>query len=202
MKDYEKMTIKELIEELISLDVKFNKKSRKAELIELLKTESKGDAPEAEQKAVAQADTSEDKPKAEKKEKPAVKSAEKEKITKPKASAKKKTGKVVSSDNSYAVIRTGGKQYQVSTGTLLRVEKIDGNVGDSIELADVLAVFDGDNIKIGQPTVEGASVSARIVEQGKAKKVVVFKKKRRKGYRVKRGHRQLYTALEVGDISL
>lgn len=200
MKDYEKMTIKELIEELTSLGVKFNKKLRKAELIELLKAESKGDAPEAEKKAVA--DTSEAKPKAEKKEKPAVKSAEKEKITKPKASAKKKTGKVVSSDSSYAVIRTGGKQYQVSTGTLLRVEKIDGNVGDSIELADVLAVFDGDNIKIGQPTVEGASVSARIVEQGKAKKVVVFKKKRRKGYRVKRGHRQLYTALEVGDISL
>jgi len=200
MKDYEKMTVKELIEELTSLGVKFNKKSRKAELIELLKAESKGDAPEAEKKAVA--DTSEAKPKAEKKEKPAVKSAEKEKITKPKASAKKKTGKVVSSDSSYAVIRTGGKQYQVSTGTLLRVEKIDGNVGDSIELADVLAVFDGDNIKIGQPTVEGASVSARIVEQGKAKKVVVFKKKRRKGYRVKRGHRQLYTALEVGDISL
>jgi large subunit ribosomal protein L21 len=202
MKDYEKMTIKELIEELTSLGVKFNKKLRKAELIELLKAESKGDVPEAEQKAVAEADTSEAKPKAEKKEKPAVKSAEKEKITKPKASAKKKTGKVVSSDSSYAVIRTGGKQYQVSTGTLLRVEKIDGKVGDSIELADVLAVFDGDNIKIGQPTVEGASVSARIVEQGKAKKVVVFKKKRRKGYRVKRGHRQLYTALEVGDISL
>ena len=202
MKDYEKMTVKELIEELTSLGVKFNKKLRKAELIELLKAESKGDVPEAEQKAVAEADTSEAKPKAEKKEKPAVKSAEKEKITKPKASAKKKTGKVVSSDSSYAVIRTGGKQYQVSTGTLLRVEKIDGNVGDSIELADVLAVFDGDNIKIGQPTVEGASVSARIVEQGKAKKVVVFKKKRRKGYRVKRGHRQLYTALEVGDISL
>jgi large subunit ribosomal protein L21 len=196
MKDYEKMTVKELIEELTSLGVKFNKKSRKAELIELLEAESKGDAPEAE------VDTSEAKPKAEKKEKPAVKSAEKEKITKPKASAKKKTGKVVSSDSSYAVIRTGGKQYQVSTGTLLRVEKIDGNVGDSIELADVLAVFDGDNIMIGQPTVEGASVSAKIVEQGKAKKVVVFKKKRRKGYRVKRGHRQLYTALEVGDISL
>ena len=202
MKDYEKMTIKELIEELTSLGVKFNKKLRKAELIELLKAESKGDAPEAEQKAVAEADTSEAKPKAEKKEKPAVKSAEKEKSAKPKASAKKKTGKAVSSESSYAVIRTGGKQYQVSTGTLLRVEKIDGNVGDSIELADVLAVFDGDNIMIGQPTVEGASVSAKIVEQGKAKKVVVFKKKRRKGYRVKRGHRQLYTALEVGDISL
>jgi len=202
MKDYEKMTIKDLVEELTSLGVTFNKKSKKAELIELLKAESKGDAPEIEQKAVAEADTSEAKPKAEKTEKPVVKSAEKDESPKPKAVAKKKTGKPLSSDTSYAVIRTGGKQYQVSTGTLLRVEKIDGNVGDSIELADVLAVFDGNNIMIGQPTVEGASVSARIVEQGKAKKVVVFKKKRRKGYRVKRGHRQLYTALEVGDISL
>jgi len=85
MKDYEKMTVKELIEELTSLGVKFNKKSRKAELIELLKAESKGDAPEAEQKAVTAADTSEAKPKAEKKEKPAVKSAEIEKTAKPKA---------------------------------------------------------------------------------------------------------------------
>jgi len=201
MKDYEKMTVKELIEELTSLGVKFNKKSRKAELIEILKAETKGEPSEAEQKAAA--DTTEAKPKAGKKEKPAVEPAVKEKSTKPKTDArKKKTGKAVSSDSSYAIIRTGGKQYQVFVGTLLRVEKIDGNVGDSIELADVLAVFDGDNTKIGQPTVEGASVSAKIVEQGKAKKVIVFKKKRRKGYRVKRGHRQLYTALEVGDISL
>jgi large subunit ribosomal protein L21 len=102
----------------------------------------------------------------------------------------------------YAIIRTGGKQYQVSTGERLRVEKIDGNVGDSVELSDVLMVGDGDDVKIGQPTLEGAKVTARIVEQGKARKVLVFKKKRRKGYRVKRGHRQLFTALEIGEISM
>ena len=102
----------------------------------------------------------------------------------------------------YAIIRTGGKQYQVSTGERLRVEKIDGNVGDSVELSEVLMVGDGDDVKIGQPTLEGAKVIARIVEQGKARKVLVFKKKRRKGYRVKRGHRQLFTALEIGEISM
>ena len=102
----------------------------------------------------------------------------------------------------YAIIRTGGKQYQVSTGERLRVEKIDGNVGDSVELSEVLLVGDGEEVKIGQPTLEGAKVMARIVEQGKARKVLVFKKKRRKGYRVKRGHRQLFTALEIGDISM
>jgi len=204
MKEYDKMTVKELIDELTSLGVKFNKKSRKAELIELLQAAADGEPVKAEPKAEkAAADTAEAKPKAEKKEKPAEEPVEKEKSAKPKAAAKKqKTGKPLSSDSSYAVIRTGGKQYQVSTGTLLRIEKINGNVGDSIELNDVLAVFDGDNTKIGQPTVEGASVSAKIIEQGKAKKVIVFKKKRRKGYRVKRGHRQLYTALEVSDINL
>jgi large subunit ribosomal protein L21 len=102
----------------------------------------------------------------------------------------------------YAIIRTGGKQYQVSTGERLRVEKIDGNVGDSVELSEVLMVGDGEDVKIGQPTLEGAKVMARIVEQGKARKVLVFKKKRRKGYRVKRGHRQLFTALEIGDITM
>jgi len=102
----------------------------------------------------------------------------------------------------YAIIRTGGKQYQVSTGERLRVEKIDGNIGDSVELSEVLVVGDGDDVKIGQPTLEGAKVIARIVEQGKARKVLVFKKKRRKGYRVKRGHRQLFTALEIGEISM
>jgi large subunit ribosomal protein L21 len=82
------------------------------------------------------------------------------------------------------------------------VEKIDGNVGDSVELSEILMVGDGDDVKIGQPTLEGAKVTARIVEQGKARKVLVFKKKRRKGYRVKRGHRQLFTALEIGEISM
>ena len=201
MKEYEKMTVKELIDELTNLGVKFNKKSKKAELIELLQAATKDAAPQAEPEAAV--DTKAEKPKAEKKKKAAAEPAEKEKSAKPEAAAqKKKPGKAVSSDTGYAVVRNGGKQYQVSAGSLLRVEKIDGNVGDSIELADVLAVFDGANTKIGQPTVEGASVTARIVEQGKAKKVIVFKKKRRKGYRVKRGHRQPYTALEVGGIKL
>lgn len=101
----------------------------------------------------------------------------------------------------YAIIRTGGKQYQVSTGEKLRVEKIEGNVGDTVELTDVLAVVDGEEAKIGQPVVAGAKVTATIVEQGKAKKVLVYKKKKRKGYEVKRGHRQLFTALEIGEIA-
>jgi large subunit ribosomal protein L21 len=69
-------------------------------------------------------------------------------------------------------------------------------------LSDVLLVADGEDVKIGQPMLEGARVAARIVEQGKAKKVMVLKKKRRKGYRVKKGHRQEYTALEIGEISM
>ena len=102
----------------------------------------------------------------------------------------------------YAIIRTGGKQYQVTAGERLRVEKLVGNVGDSIELADVLMVADGEDIKIGRPVVEGAKVSAKIVEQDKAKKVMVFRKKRRGGYRVKNGHRQPFTSLEIQGISI
>jgi large subunit ribosomal protein L21 len=101
----------------------------------------------------------------------------------------------------YAIIRTGGKQYQVAAGERLRVEKLAGNVGDTIELSDVLLIADGEDVKVGQPVVDGAKVTARIVEQDKAKKVLVFKKKRRQGYRVKNGHRQEYTALEIKEIS-
>lgn len=101
----------------------------------------------------------------------------------------------------YAIIRTGGKQYQVASGDRLRVEKLVGDVGETVELTDVLLVADGDDVKIGQPVLEGAKVTAQIVEQGKAKKVLVFKKKRRKGYQVKNGHRQLFTALEIKDIT-
>ena len=101
----------------------------------------------------------------------------------------------------YAIIRTGGKQYQVAPGERLRVEKLDGNIGDSIEISDVLMVADGENIKVGQPVVDGAKVSAKIVEQDKAKKIVVFRKKRRGGYRVKNGHRQPFTGLEIQGIS-
>lgn len=101
----------------------------------------------------------------------------------------------------YAIVRTGGKQYQVTSGDRLRVEKIEGNVGDTVELSDVLMVVDGEKVQVGQPVVENAKVVATIAEQGKAKKVLVFKKKRRKGYKVKRGHRQMYTALQIQDIN-
>ncbi len=102
----------------------------------------------------------------------------------------------------YAIIRTGGKQYQVASGDRLRVEKLAGAVGDSVDLDQVLMVVDGEEVKVGQPVVEGAKVVAKIAEQGKAKKVVVFKKKRRKGYRLKRGHRQDYTALQIEEIQI
>ena len=101
----------------------------------------------------------------------------------------------------YAIIRTGGKQYQVAAGDTLRVEKLQGNVGDTVEIDDVLMVVDGESVRIGQPVVDGARVIARIAEQGKAKKVIVFKKKRRKGFQVKNGHRQQYTALTIEEIS-
>ncbi|MFH7320306.1 50S ribosomal protein L21 [Desulfurivibrio sp. D14AmB] len=100
----------------------------------------------------------------------------------------------------YAIVRTGGKQYQVAPGERLRVEKLVGEVGDTVELDDVLLVADGTEVKIGRPVVEGARVVARIVEQDKAKKILVFKKKRRKGYRLKNGHRQPFTALEIKEI--
>jgi len=101
----------------------------------------------------------------------------------------------------YAVIKTGGKQYQVAPGDILRVEKLAGEVGETVELAEVLFVADSDDVKIGQPLVDGAKVTATIREQDKAKKVLVFKKKKRKGYRVLRGHRQPYTALEINAIN-
>ncbi len=101
----------------------------------------------------------------------------------------------------YAIIRTGGKQYQVAQGDQLRVEKLAGNVGETVELGEVLLVGAGEQVNIGQPVIEGAKVTATILAQGKAKKVVVFKKKRRKGYQVKNGHRQQYTALRIEGIS-
>jgi large subunit ribosomal protein L21 len=104
-------------------------------------------------------------------------------------------------ENMYAVISTGGKQYQVAQGERIRVEKLSGAVGDTVEIDEVLLVSDGEEVKVGQPMVEGAKVLARIIEQDRAKKIVVFKKKRRKGYRRKQGHRQPFTALEIQEIS-
>ena len=99
----------------------------------------------------------------------------------------------------YAVIKTGGKQYRVSEGQLLRVEKLAGNKGDTIKFDEVLFVG-GDTPKIGQPVVAGASVSAEITAAGRGKKIVVFKFRRRKNYRRKAGHRQPYTELRITGI--
>ncbi len=99
----------------------------------------------------------------------------------------------------YAVIKTGGKQYKVSAGDLLKVEKLDGAVGDTIELNEVLMVG-GEEVKIGTPLLPNAKVTAQIVEQGKDKKILVFKSKRRKNYRKKYGHRQPLTRLKITNI--
>ncbi len=101
----------------------------------------------------------------------------------------------------YAVIKTGGKQYKVSEGDVLKVEKLNAAPGDEIEISDVLMVVDGEDVQIGKPVVESASVKAKVIEQGRSKKVIVFKKKRRKGYKVKNGHRQPYTAIEIQAVS-
>ncbi len=100
----------------------------------------------------------------------------------------------------YAVIKTGGKQYKVSPGEKIKVEKIAGEPGQEIEISEVLLVGEGSDIKIGRPTVPNAKVVATILEQGRSKKIIVFKKKRRKNYRRKRGHRQYYTVLEIKEI--
>ncbi|MFH1625030.1 MAG: 50S ribosomal protein L21 [Pseudomonadota bacterium] len=102
----------------------------------------------------------------------------------------------------YAVVKTGGKQYKISEGDLLRVERLDGEIGDQVELKDVLMVADGDKIDIGTPVLSDACVVGQIVKHGKAKKIVVFKSKRRKGYRKKYGHRQVYTNLRIKEIRL
>lgn len=101
----------------------------------------------------------------------------------------------------YAVIKTGGKQYRVAQGDRLRVEKLAGNIGDSVTLGDVLLVGTGEGVKVGTPLVSGAKVEAKIVAQDRAPKVVVFKFKRRKNYRKKSGHRQPFTALEITSIA-
>ncbi len=100
----------------------------------------------------------------------------------------------------YAVIKTGGKQYRVSEGDVVRVEKLSGEVGESIKLDEVLMIG-GESVRVGTPTVSGASVTAEITGQNRSKKVVVFKMKRRKNYRRTRGHRQPYTELRITSIS-
>jgi large subunit ribosomal protein L21 len=102
----------------------------------------------------------------------------------------------------YAVIRTGGKQYRVHEDQILRVEKLDSTEGSQVEFDDILMYSDGETITLGNPKVENASVKANILEQGKDKKVLVFKYKRRKGYRKMRGHRQHYTEIKIESITV
>jgi large subunit ribosomal protein L21 len=101
----------------------------------------------------------------------------------------------------YAIIQTGGKQYRVAPGDVLRVERLPGERGDAVQLDQVLLVTDDlGSVRVGTPLVENASVKGEIVRQGKAKKILVFKKKRRKNYRHRQGHRQLFTAVQIQEI--
>lgn len=100
----------------------------------------------------------------------------------------------------YAVIASGGKQYKVQEGEVLKIEKIDGQVGSEVAFDQVLLLFDGEAVKIGQPTLTDAAVRGHIIEQGRQKKILVFKYKRRKRYRRKQGHRQPFTAVKIDSI--
>jgi len=102
----------------------------------------------------------------------------------------------------YAVVASGGKQYKVQEGDVLRIEKIAGEVGSPVSFDNVLLYSDGDQaVQIGRPVLEQASVQAHIVEQGKSPKVIVFKYKRRKRYRRKQGHRQAFTGVKIDAIN-
>jgi large subunit ribosomal protein L21 len=110
-------------------------------------------------------------------------------------------GAVKKDDNMYAVIRTGGKQYRVAAGETVEVEKLPGAVGDTVTITDVLMIADGENVQVGQPVVEGASVTARITGQYRGDKIMVFKYRPKKRIRVRKGHRQYITRLQIGQIS-
>lgn len=101
-----------------------------------------------------------------------------------------------------AIIVTGGKQYKVAEGDVVYIEKLDQEAGDTVKFDQVLAILDGDKATFGTPVVEGAKVDASVVKNGKGKKVIVFKYKPKKGYRRKQGHRQPYTKVTIGKISV
>ena len=99
-----------------------------------------------------------------------------------------------------AIVRTGGKQYRIEPGARVRVEKLDVEVGSKIELSDVLLVGKGSDARVGTPTIAGAKVTGTVTAQGKHPKVIVYKFRRRKNYRRKRGHRQLFTEIKIESI--
>lgn len=100
----------------------------------------------------------------------------------------------------YAVFRTGGKQFRAEPGGRIRVPALEAEAGDSVTFDDVLLTSDGDEVKVGSPVVDGATVKAEVVGHGRGDKVIVFKRKRRKGFRRKQGHRQDYTEIRVDEI--
>jgi large subunit ribosomal protein L21 len=102
----------------------------------------------------------------------------------------------------YAIIKTGGKQYRVAKDDVIEVEKLPVQAGDDVTFEEVLAVNDGDNFTVGAPVVDGASVKAEVVENGKSEKVIIYKYKSKKDYRRKQGHRQPYTKVKITDIVL
>lgn len=99
----------------------------------------------------------------------------------------------------YAIVNIGGQQFKAEPNTVLRVPKMDADVGGEVTLDKVMLWADGDNVEVGKPFVAGKSVSAEVVRHGQASKVIVFKKKRRKGYRRKNGHRQQFTEIRLKD---
>jgi len=101
-----------------------------------------------------------------------------------------------------AVFKTGGKQYSVKSGQILKVEKLEGDQGDSVYFNDVLAVSDASKHTIGSPLIKGATIQAKILEQIRDKKIIVFKKRKRKNYRHTQGHRQFLTVLQIESISM
>jgi large subunit ribosomal protein L21 len=102
----------------------------------------------------------------------------------------------------YAVMKTGGKEYRISQGDLIRVEKMEGKVGDQVTMKDILMVSHEDKVQLGNPLLANAVITGEIVQQGKGKKVLTYKMKRRKNYRRTKGHRQTYTYIRVNEISL
>ena len=103
----------------------------------------------------------------------------------------------------YAVFQTGGKQFRAEPGTRLRIPTLEAEIGDSVTFDHVLLAGDGaENVQVGTPTVDGASVKAEVIRHGRGDKVIVFKRKRRKGYRKKQGHRQNFTEIRVEDVAL
>jgi len=100
----------------------------------------------------------------------------------------------------YAVIKTGGKQYKVAPGDMVKVEKLDAKKGDMIEIKDVFMVADGDKVTVGKPMVANAMVTAEVLGDGRGEKLLIFKHRRRKGFRKTIGHRQDFTTLKVKEI--